>query len=173
MGVFQTNSTKNKVKIGYLPLTKSLAVWVAKEKGFFNETGINAELTSLANSNDASNLTSQNTIDVGYIATTITVVQANKVNPDSLKIFSVESQNYKDWDGLFVKANSNIANLKDLEGKKIGVFPGTSGTNYLKNFLGKKGVETKGIQFVQLSANLQIPALENPGLILFLGMNPM
>ena len=82
------------------------------------------------------------------------------INPNKIKIFSVSDITPKTpFDSIIIKDDSRINNLKDLEGKKIGVFPGSTSTALLKSFLEDKGVNTKKIEFIQIIPPNQLPAL--------------
>lgn len=60
-----------------------------------------------------------------------------------------------------MKNNSSISNLKDLEGKKIGVFPGSLATPIFKKYLEQNGVDTIKIEITPLAVAAQLPALES------------
>ncbi len=140
-----------KVNITYLPLSTVLPLWVAKEKGFFIQNNVDVELSELATSNLNAEAVQSGTSDLNYYTTATAGLLANEKDPNKVLIYSGNVSN-KDinWDGIFAKTTSGINNIKELAGKKIGVFLGSSATTYLKNFLKSKSVDVSNIEFVEL-----------------------
>jgi ABC-type nitrate/sulfonate/bicarbonate transport system substrate-binding protein len=74
---------------------------------------------------------------------------------------------------IVVKSESPVHALKDLEGKKLGVFPGTSATRMLSAFLKKKGVDPQKIAFVPLPPSAQVSSLESGAIEALFAYDPL
>jgi ABC-type nitrate/sulfonate/bicarbonate transport system substrate-binding protein len=91
----------------------------------------------------------------------IPVIHLEIQSPDRVRLFSHSKMTADHaFDSIVTAADSNVAGLQDLPGKKIGVFPGTSARNLLKFFLTKQGVDTGAIQFIELAPPTQLPSLK-------------
>src|SRR6185295_15959993 len=65
------------------------------------------------------------------------------------------------FDSIIVPQNSSLQTLADIQGKKVGVFPGSTGTNVLKYTMRKKGLDPSQTTFLQLTGANQLSALES------------
>ncbi|MEK6953009.1 MAG: ABC transporter substrate-binding protein [Nanoarchaeota archaeon] len=151
--------TRN-VKIGYLPIMASLPLYVAQENNYFTEQGIQIETVQLQSSNQLVDALVRGDIDIVVESSAVPALIAETVDPGKIKIFSVSDiTEGNPFDSLIIGEESNLESLKELEGKKIGVFPGSTATNLLKKFLSDKKVDISKIEFVQIIPSNQLPAL--------------
>jgi ABC-type nitrate/sulfonate/bicarbonate transport system substrate-binding protein len=159
----QTSSIPTKkVKIAYLPLSSTIQLFVAKEKGYFQKYGVDIELAELATSNQTAEGVQSGDFDLNFYTTSVAGLNAYNKDPGKFLIYSSPNNNQgKEWDGVFSKSNSSITKVEELAGKKIGVFPGTTGTAYIKDFLKSKNVDISKTEFVQLPPTQQKPALDS------------
>ncbi len=149
------------VRVANLPIIASkLSLAVAEQKGFFEQEGVLVEIIELASSNLVSDGLLRGDIDITSEISLIPFLNANNIDPGKIQIFSVTDLTANaPFDSILVKANSLINDVNGLAGKKIGVFAGTTATNMLKLFLQQKGIDSSEIQFIQLPAGEQLPAL--------------
>lgn len=148
------------VRIGYLNIVASLPLFVAEEKGFFKDTGIQYEATVIATSNQLVDAIVAGNLDFYIESSAVPVLAVELQSPGKLKVFSVsEITSQAPFDALLVKEDSPIKTLSDLSGKRIGVFPGSTATNLLKKYLKDKGVDVSSITFVPLPPANQLTAL--------------
>jgi ABC-type nitrate/sulfonate/bicarbonate transport system substrate-binding protein len=153
---FAVNSSKLDedyvVKIGNIPIIPSkLPLEIAIRKGFFDKVGIKIQVTELQSSNLVSDALVRGDVDITPEISLLPFVTAELVDPGKMKIFSVTDLTTEaPFDSILVKSDSKIASIKDLEGKKIGVFPGSTATNILKLLFKKNGIDYSLIQFIQL-----------------------
>ena len=158
--VYEPQETQKIVKIGYLPILASLPLYVAQENNYFENEGIKVELVQLQSSNQLVDPLVRGDIDTVVESSAAPALIVETIDPNKIKIFSASDiTSQTPFDSVIVKKNSNINNLKDLENKKIGVFPGSTATNLLKSYLNEKGVDTDKIEFVQIVPANQLPAL--------------
>ena len=148
------------VRIGYLDLITNLPLFVAEEKGFLREEGIECKVIPVASSNQIVDDTVAGKLDCFIGASTVPVFAAELQSPGKLKVFSVsEITQQNPFDALLVKEGSPIKTLSALAGKRIGVFPGSTATNLLKKYLGDKGVDISAITFVPMPPSNHLAAL--------------
>jgi len=151
----------DKVTVGYLNMVSSLTHFVAKEKGYYKEQNIEV----VANSVKTSNLIAQELvsghINVGIELAITPILKQLDNNPNTVKIFSTSNITTENgFDAIVVKNNSSIKELKDLAGKKIGGFPGsTAKVSFLEMFT-EKYPDLKQPTFIKLTPNLHIQSLE-------------
>jgi ABC-type nitrate/sulfonate/bicarbonate transport system substrate-binding protein len=151
---------KTPVRIGYLNIVASLPLFVAEEKGFFKEAGIQYETTVVATSNQLVDAIVAGNLDCYIESSAVPVLAVELQSPGKLKVFSVsEITSQAPFDALLVKEDSSIRTLSDLSGKRIGVFPGSTATNLLKKYLKDQGVDVSSIAFVPLPPANQLTAL--------------
>ena len=148
------------VRIGYLNIVTSLPLFLAEEKGFLRQEGIEFETMPVSSSNQIVEDIVAGNLDCFVGASAVPVLQAELQSPGKLKIFSVsEITPQKPFDALLVKEGSPIEGLSDLSGKRIGVFPGSTATNLLKKYLKDKGIDVSAITFVPMPPQEHLPAL--------------
>lgn len=154
---------KNKnVSVAYPPIVASLPMYVAENQALFQNSDVSINKTSFVNSNDMINAMIAKQVDVLPAVSLIPIINLEIEYPGRVRLFSHSRMRTNNaFDNLIVKSASSIQQLKDLENKKVGVFPGTSATKMLTLFLKNKGVETQGISFVQLPPPTQLSSLES------------
>lgn len=149
-----------KVKIGYLNIAASLPLFVAEEKGFFVEEGIEYESVPISTSNQLVDGILAGNLDLFIESSAVPVLAAEIQAPGKMKVFSVsEITSNAPFDALLVKEDSQIKTLSDFEGKKIGVFPGSTATNLLKKFLKDKGIDIDTTIFLPIPPQNHLTAL--------------
>jgi NitT/TauT family transport system substrate-binding protein len=163
-----------KVKISHQPLSVALPLFVAKEKGFFKSNNVDIDLVELTTSNLVAESVQTGDADLSQYTTSVAGLNANEKDPNKMMIYTSMGDNLgKQWDGLFVKTSSGITKPSELVGKKIGVFPGSSGTAYIKDFLKSISVDITKVQFVQLPPPNQKQALDSGSVDAFFAYEPL
>jgi NitT/TauT family transport system substrate-binding protein len=148
------------VRIGYLNLVTSLPLFVAEDRGFFVEQGIDYKITPVASSNKIVEDIVAGDLDCFIGASAVPALAAELRSPGQLKIFAVsEITADKPFDALLVKKDSPIRTLSDLSGRKVAVFPGTTAKSLLSKYLGDKGVDVSNIAFVPVAPANHLDAL--------------
>ena len=149
------------VRVGYLPGLVGYLHFVAVDQGFYQKQGITVEATEFQSSNQLYDALAQGKVDITPELAALPVFINQVTDPGKVKIIDVSHiKNTEPFDQLVVLPNSSVQTLSDLAGKKIGVFPGSTGTAFLRDFLSKHDVDISGIEFVQLPAPNQTQALE-------------
>lgn len=138
-------------RVGYLNITASLPLFIAEEKGFFEQEEVRVESQQIASSNQLVDAVLGGNLDAFIEASAVPVLAVELQTPGKLKVFSVSSITQEaPFDALLVKEGSPYKNLQDLAGKQIGVFPGSTATNLLKKFLSDKGVDISRVTFLPM-----------------------
>jgi len=160
LGIVYQNKNSQVVKIGHLPILASLPLYVAQENGYFTEQGIEIEVSKLQSSNQLVDALVRGDIDIVVESSAVPALIVETIDSNKLKIFSVSDITPETpFDSVIVKADSTLTTLKDLENKKIGVFPGSTATNLLKKYLTEQGIDISTIEFIQIIPPTQLSAL--------------
>lgn len=117
-----------KVTIGHLPLVPSLPTYVAMEKGFFAQEGLEVELIPFQSGTTIVDALIAGRIDADCMSAITTFWFVEQNVPGKFKIFLVYGADSNE-DNTFVvvvKKDSPLQDLKDLKGKKVGTFPGVN-----------------------------------------------
>jgi NitT/TauT family transport system substrate-binding protein len=152
-----------KLKVGYLPISAALPLFVSLEHGLFNEQGISVEPVKYQNG--------------ALMAEDVITGRVSAACPGPADVYLVKevesSGRFKIYlqtaytptnfiYSIMVRKDSSIKKLEDLRGKKIGVFPGVTNKLLLEILLQQKFGWTpdKDFRVQGISASLQLDALE-------------
>jgi ABC-type nitrate/sulfonate/bicarbonate transport system substrate-binding protein len=150
----------NKIKVGYLPMVSSLTHFVAMDKGYYKEQGIDVEGNPIKTSNLIAQDVVAGNIDLGIELSIVPLLKQLEVNPNAAKIFSVSSINVENgFDGILVNPKSTIKSLKDLSGKKVGVFPGSTAKNSLMAIFSDSCKNFESPIFIELDPSVHLQSL--------------
>lgn len=156
-----TAQKNNKLKVGYLPMVSSLTHFVAVEKGYYKDEGLDVEANPIKTSNLIAQDLATGNSDVGIELSLVPLLKQLESAPNSIKIFSVSSITSENgFDGILVKPNSPLTKLEDLSGKKIGVFPGSTAKNSLAEIFKAKFPNLPLPAALELDPSLHIQSLE-------------
>ena len=150
------------VRVAYPPIIPSLPLFVAREQHFFEKQNLKIKLLPLSSSNDLVNALVAGQADMLPAVSLIPIVHLEIQEPGKVRVFSHSRMNENNaLDKILVKENSTLRTLPDLQGRKIGVFPGTAPQKMLAAFLKNHGVNADAISFVQLAPQAQLSSLES------------
>ncbi|GGG26058.1 ABC transporter substrate-binding protein [Paenibacillus abyssi] len=141
-----------KLDIGMLKLTSSAPLFIAIEKGFFEEEGIEANVEWFEAAQPIAVATASGSVDVG--ATGITASLYNMV-AEGQKLYIVadkgrEQEGYSS-SALMVHTDSPITTIEELKGKKIGITQTGSTFHYMAGrLLEKHGLSLSDVELVPL-----------------------
>lgn len=150
------------VKIGYQPTEIYRHFFVAIDKGLFMEEGLDIEPVQFASANLMAEALIAGRIDGTATSAFPVIFSIEQNSPHQFKIYLVNAITENEYpDYILVKRDSNIAQLSDLKGKKIGTYPGSTILSYTKIILGHFMDPTKDITIIQLNPGIQLQALES------------
>jgi len=159
------------VRVAYLQNDlHQLACWVALEKGFFEEEGLDVQVAGIfkAGPEEMSGFAA-GSLDVGYVGEApATTAVANKVAKAV-----VLAQVNKEGSAIVVRRDSGIKNISDLVGRKIAI-PGHSTVQdfLLRKVLTKHGMDERNVNIIVLKPPEMIGALRTDQIDAFIAWEP-
>lgn len=144
-----TTTKTTKISIGTMAAPDSAPLYVAKEKGYFKDEGLDVDLTLFKDPNKRDAAASAGQINAAVV--------------DFTSFTSYMRNNKKDWKlitqltgrfGVAVPGNSKIKSVKDLKGKKIANMSRQVTDYYLYKTLKANGVNPKDVDQINVP---QIP----------------
>jgi NitT/TauT family transport system substrate-binding protein len=149
-----------KVKIGHLALVPSLPTYVAVEKGFFVDEGLDVELVPFQSGTTIVDALIAGRIDADCMSAITGVWFAAQTVPDRFKIFLVYAadSNVDNTMVVVVKKDSPLKDLKDLTGKKVGTFPGATSVSLARAII-RTQIDPEGVAFAEIPPSNLIGAL--------------
>ena len=161
--VFTLNCKKapERFRVGYIPFNADLPFFVALDKGYFKQEGVDVEATRFGNSTLALNAMLSGQIDMVAGLTFSIFFAAEQEAPGRSKFFVPFSETEsKIMSYLLLRNGLDISSIKELSGKRIGTYAGATQLLYLKLFLKKNGLDPdKDVTIIQVASNLQVQAL--------------
>ncbi len=152
----------------------ALPAVAAQDQQMFQRHHLEAEVVSFSSSNDMVSALVAGQVDVLPAVSLIPLLHLEIQYPGRFRVFShsrmrKENSTYR----LLVKSSSPVQTLASLQGKKIGVFPGTSATRLLSAFLRRNRVDTKKLSFIQLLPSAQVSSLESGAVDALFSYDPL
>lgn len=153
---------KETIKIGYLPIYVDLPLFVAKHEGIFEKNGLEVELIRFQSSPDIASALVSGRIDMGASIATSSALVTESRDPGLFKIFLVDAETPENYlSSLVVASDSNIKNVTDLNGKKIGFFPGPTAKTFGEIALEKLGLPRTAYTYHSVQVGNHISSLES------------
>jgi NitT/TauT family transport system substrate-binding protein len=141
-------------------VSSSLPYFVARDRGFFKEAGIETEMIRLIGGppNVAGLITNQ--IDASAVLVTIEGMNANIKKPGVAMYISVNSQNQKyQMEQFVIRKGLAAKTLADLKGKKIMSAPGPANVTMAKAALAAAGLKEGDYSIDQLDMGQHVNAM--------------
>jgi len=163
MGTQQTQET-NTVRIASLPNAHGLPVYLAMEKGYFKQAGLNVELVKFEAPNQIIDALMQGQVDLSHPGGATGIVGiADYKNPGKMKVYALaggDSSSVQN-DAILVKKGSPIQSIADLKGKKLGIMAGTiQWQTIARELLAQNDLQyDKDVQIVEIALGLHAQAL--------------
>jgi NitT/TauT family transport system substrate-binding protein len=148
----QPASAQEKIKLGVLPFSESLASIVADKKGFFKEEGLEVELTKFDSGALAVPVLQSGRIDI-VLSNTVTTLQAIEQGLDAIVLApgAIVRTAPPDTTVALVVLKGPIKLPKELEGKRIGVnVINSSAWLHVVAALDKHGVDRSKVRFTEV-----------------------
>ena len=132
------------VKIAINPWPGYEFLYLAKNKGFFKQVGLNMELVQLGSLSDSERAYLNGSVD-GMASTLIEAVQAQVRSPESLKVIMVPDFSNG---GDVIITRKEIATMADLKGKTVGCEVAGLGIFVLQRALSTHGLSLDDVTVV-------------------------
>jgi len=151
-----------KVRIALPPYTGDLPFYVAIEKGYFKDQHLNVEIFQTRESSEALNALLAGRVDIVAPISFSALLASEIKSPGEFKLFLPGGESDKIVGSyLLIKKDSDIKDVQQLKGKKIGTYTGATQLLYLELFLKKVGLDPqKDVVIIQVAPELQAQALE-------------
>ncbi len=153
-----------KVKVSWLPIMQTTALYVAVQDRLFEKAGLDVELVQFQNPNQIIDSLVANQADAGApgAAAGITTLAESRY-PGTFKVFGLQGGGIKVKrinDGLIVKNGSPIKSFKDLRGKTLGHLPGIQWRTISRHMLRANGLDPdKDVRLQEIAVGLQVPSV--------------
>jgi len=177
-GLFTGKNTgeTNIVRVGNLPVTQGLPLYLAIDKNYFEEAGIKVELTRFEAPNQLIDAMMTGKIDLSETGPSGIVAVSSYRNPDKIRFFSLSGGTISQPNEfLLVPINSNINSIADLNGKKLGIWGGSiQWRTITKELLAKNGLEMgKDVSILELAPAAQVSVFAAGQLDALLALEPI
>jgi NitT/TauT family transport system substrate-binding protein len=140
------------VKLDFLPYGSHAPFWLAQDKGWFKDAGIEPSLEDGQGSNAAVRLVAAGKFDVGYVSLGSVIVARDKGVP----VKAIAGILRKNDFGVLVGENTDIRVPKDLEGKLLYFSPSSAETLYMDLFFKKNGVDKSKINLTSIDLSTKV-----------------
>lgn len=162
-----TNRDVIELKVGYIPLSDCAHLYVAIEKGFFAEQGLNVELVPMQGGATILPAVKSGDLDIGF-TNVVSVILFNSAesagSPDWLKCISVASYEREGnaTHALVVQSESDLT-PRDLSRPGIRVAINTRGNIeelMLRRYMDRLGIPQQNLEIVTLAFPEMVAAVE-------------
>jgi len=125
-------------------------VWIAENKGYFQEEGLNVKIKEFGSGRTAlATMLNEGNLDMVTVAQT--PVMFNSFNRSDYAI--IAAMVYSDNDvKILARQDKGIKSPSDLSGKRVGITKGSTGHFFLGLFLAYNGLELSEVQTIDLEA---------------------
>ena len=143
---------EDKIRLGILPFSESLAAVLADKQGFFKSEGIEVEMTKFNSGALALPLLQAGKLDIAF-SNTVATLQAFEQGLDGtiLAPGAVVRTKAPDSTSALLVLNGTIKSPKDFEGKRIAInVINSSAWLYAVAYLEQNGVDRSKVRFVEV-----------------------
>jgi len=154
----RTQRQRGQITIAVSPWPASAAIFVASEKGYFRDEGLDVVLQSHASGHLALDAVLTGKADFATAAET--PIARAAINGKPLAITATLSTVDRAM-LVIARRDRNIKGLDDLKGKKVGVTYGSTAEFFLHIYLTTSSVDPKTVRIVNIAADKIVAALMN------------
>lgn len=147
-----TASAQEKIRLGVLPFSESLAAIIADKQGFFKEEGLDVEITKFESGAIAVPVLQSGRVDI-VLSNTVATFQAIEQGLDAVILApgAIVRASPPDTTTALIVRKDAIKSLKDLEGKRIAVnVINSSAWLHMVAALEKHGVDRTKVRFTEV-----------------------
>lgn len=167
-----------KVKLSWLPIMQTTALYVAVQDKLFEKAGLDVELVQFQNPNQIIDSLVANQADAGApgAAAGITILAESRY-PGTFKVFGLQGGTTKGKrlnDALIVRNGSPIRSFKDLQGRSMGHLPGIQWRTISRHVLRANGLDPdKDVRLQEIAVGLQVPSVVAGSIDATLSLEPV
>lgn len=141
---------KVKLILDWFPNPNHAPIFVAQQQGFFKDEGLDIDIIGPADPSDPPKLVAAKQADIAISYQPHLLLQQEQ----HLPLVRIATLIDKPLNCLTVNADSDIKNITDLKGKKIGYSMGGTDSAMLKVMLAKNGVQLSDVELINVHYNL-------------------
>ena len=139
------------VVLGYQQIALYRHLFVAKEKGFFEQEGIQVALQDVPSGNGMMEGLISGQLDGAGLVNLQVGLTVQAKDPGRFKFVNFQVWREKSFpDYILVRSGSNIKSIKDIEGHTMGLHPGSAVKAFSRVVLQHFGVNVDKINFIEL-----------------------
>jgi NitT/TauT family transport system substrate-binding protein len=158
----QPLAAQEKVKVGVFPTASSVPYFLAIERGFFKEQGLEPETIRLIGGPPNIAAMISNQIEAAIVLVTIEAMNANLKKPGVAMYIGVHSQNKTyQMEQFVVRKGFPAESLKDLKGARIMSAPGPANVVAAKAVLAKVGLKEGDYTIDQLDMGQHVNVMSS------------
>jgi NitT/TauT family transport system substrate-binding protein len=165
------------VRMANLPVVHGLPLYVALDKGYFKQAGINLELVKYEAPNQIIDAIMTGQVDMTSPSGALGITGiANVKNPGKLKIYAISGGTMGNSGASFVvPAASTLTNLSELKGKKLGILAGTiQWRTIAREILAQNNLQMDtDVTVIELAPAVQVQALASGQVDALLALEPV
>jgi len=150
-----TQLRKIRFVLDTFPVGTHTPFFVARDRGFYREAGLDVEIIPGTGSAETAKLVGIERAQMGYADAGTMSIAAGADVP----IIMVAAFPQKSLLTIFSLANKGIKTPKDLEGRSVGLPPGTAEAKIFPAFAKTNGIDLRKVKIVSLSHSTRIPSL--------------
>lgn len=172
-GCNSKHSSSTIIRVAYAPVVLNVPLYLAQDRGLFQNNDVKVETRVFTSANDMINAVVADQADAVTGVSLVPILNLEAQYPGKVRvILHSKMTDEQPYDGLIVKADSTIRSLQDLQGHKVGLYPGTTAINLLRAFLKKNGISADGIEFIQLPPASHVNALQSGAVDVLMAYEP-
>lgn len=165
------------VRVANLPVVHGLPLYVAIEKGYFKDAGLDVEVIDFQAPNQIIDSIMNGQVDMTSPSGALGITGiANAKNPGKLKVYAVSGGTSGNTGAnLIVPVGSKLSSVNELRGKKLGILAGTiQWRTITREILEKNGLDMdKDVTIVELVPPVQVQALSSGQVDALLALEPI
>jgi ABC-type nitrate/sulfonate/bicarbonate transport system substrate-binding protein len=150
-----------KIRVGYQQTSMYAHLFISKEKGYFEQKGIQVDLVPFNSANQMMEALISERIDIAGLTNLEVGLKVEEADPGKFKFLNFVVWSQKSHaDYLIVNPLIGIDQISQLEGRRIGLHPGSAVRAFAINILKIRGVDPLRCEFLELPPSSMVSALE-------------
>lgn len=138
-----------------VPYSGWAGFYVARAKGYYEAEGLEVKWTLIKGSNPVNQTVASGSADLGVAAASSVVVAASK----GLPLIAVSAFMQTNPEGVIVREDSGIKQLKDFVGKRIAINPANPTSYLFEAKLARAGIDKNSIDFINVQPEAMVPLI--------------
>jgi NitT/TauT family transport system substrate-binding protein len=148
------------VRVIYARNVLNAPLWVAIEQRLFEKHHVDVITQTAEQANLMATSLAAGDADISTGVSLLPMANLESQSPGRIRIvIHSKLTAAAPFDRIVAKKDSPITTLKDLAGKKVATYPGTTAKAILSYYLGQQGVDTGTVQFVAMPGSAHANAL--------------